>query len=249
MTFEDRRRPEKEAASPDHAIVASLPPGKRTLTGELPFRAEMEAAFGADFSAVKVATGQRDAMAALGAEAATVDEEVSFAEATPDRRLVAHELTHVIQNRAAGGGLAFRGALDVFVNVTRAGVIDDDAGSPVLQAPPIVVGERPLPLVGLADEDVGRLGRRDGLPAVVPEEVHAQHERGRADARGVDIDRQHIVVARRGSPVDCKADEPVVEAAAEEVLAPDRAEELRRRQVDVVAVAGVVDDLWASHSP
>lgn len=86
-------------------------PGKRTLTeklpagqqqrqqGQLPFRADMEQAFGQEFSAVKVATGQSSAMGKLGATAAARGEAIAFADADPDRRTVAHELTHVVQQR------------------------------------------------------------------------------------------------------------------------------------------------------
>lgn len=73
--------------------------GQRTATG-LPFRAELEAAFGVDFSSVQAAVGDRAGMAAIGAEAATSGERVSFKSESPSKELVAHELTHVQQQRA-----------------------------------------------------------------------------------------------------------------------------------------------------
>jgi len=44
-------------------------------------------------------------MSALGARAAASGEQVVFASASPDRALVAHELTHVVQQRGGGGGV------------------------------------------------------------------------------------------------------------------------------------------------
>jgi hypothetical protein len=106
------------AAGPATASAGPVA-GKRSLTdgmtgpaqaGEVPYRGEMEAAFGRDFSSVEAST-EPDAMAGLGAEAATLGNRVAFASADPDRRLVAHELTHVVQNHGDGGAIAFRGVL------------------------------------------------------------------------------------------------------------------------------------------
>ncbi len=73
----------------------------------LPFRAEMERAFGEDFSGVRVHVGKRDAMAALGASAAALGDEITFESSNPDRATVAHELAHVVQHRRGSiGGAA-----------------------------------------------------------------------------------------------------------------------------------------------
>jgi Domain of unknown function (DUF4157) len=71
---------------------------------EVPFRAEMEGAFGRDFSHVQSFTGQGEAMGAIGARAAAQGNQVAFASDSPDRKVVAHELTHVVQQTQAGGG-------------------------------------------------------------------------------------------------------------------------------------------------
>lgn len=76
--------------------------------GEVPYRREMERAFGQDFSGVKAHVGRKAEMSAIQAKAATVGESVAFAESRPDKRLVAHELTHVVQNRRAKGGGGLR---------------------------------------------------------------------------------------------------------------------------------------------
>jgi hypothetical protein len=62
----------------------------------------MESAFGADFSSVRTTLGAQSQMQALGAHAVAHDEHITFASTNPDRRLVAHELTHVIQQRRGG---------------------------------------------------------------------------------------------------------------------------------------------------
>jgi hypothetical protein len=78
----------------------------RATTGpgqEVPYRAEMERAFGHDLSGVRAHVGQGAALDGMGAQAAAQGEKVAFASATPDREVVAHELTHVVQQRQSGG--------------------------------------------------------------------------------------------------------------------------------------------------
>jgi hypothetical protein len=72
------------------------------LTGPpalLPYRAEMERAFGEDFSTVCVYFGQSGIRGALGVDAATRGEDIAFASWAPTREQVAHELAHVVQSR------------------------------------------------------------------------------------------------------------------------------------------------------
>jgi Domain of unknown function (DUF4157) len=76
---------------------------------ELPYRAQMERSFGQSFAGVEVHTGQALQMKALGANAATQGERVAFATPNPGPELVAHELTHVVQQRQAGGVGAVQG--------------------------------------------------------------------------------------------------------------------------------------------
>lgn len=73
-------------------------------SGPVPYRREMERAFGQDFSGVRAYMGRREPMETIGAHAAANGEDVAFAEHSPSKRLVAHELTHVVQRRKAGGG-------------------------------------------------------------------------------------------------------------------------------------------------
>ncbi len=73
-------------------------------------RAFMEPRFGADFSRVRIHTGRAAAQSAeaVNARAYTVGEDIAFAhgayvpESVSGRRLIAHELTHVLQQSNAG---------------------------------------------------------------------------------------------------------------------------------------------------
>lgn len=67
----------------------------------LPYRAEMERAFGQDFSGVHVQLGQ--SLDGVGALAVTDGEQVRFESQRPSKELVAHELVHVVQQRRHGG--------------------------------------------------------------------------------------------------------------------------------------------------
>src|SRR2546423_8571048 len=96
-----RKEARAEARDPGRAMDAAT----RGPSAELPHRGEMERAFNQSFGDVKVHTGQKEPMAALGAHAATEGRTVAFAEAQPAKQLVAHELTHVVQNQAGGGGI------------------------------------------------------------------------------------------------------------------------------------------------
>jgi nucleoid-associated protein YgaU len=69
---------------------------------QIPYRKEMEAAFGEDFSDVKSYLGRGSNLESLNANAATSGERVAFAGSSPDKKQVAHELTHVVQQRRSG---------------------------------------------------------------------------------------------------------------------------------------------------
>lgn len=97
------QRSERGAATakrPSNAFAAAASGG----FGQIPYREEMEARFGEDFSSVQSFVGR--GLDDLGALAATRGEQVVFSDASPDRQTVAHELTHVLQSRQGltGGG-------------------------------------------------------------------------------------------------------------------------------------------------
>jgi hypothetical protein len=89
---------------PGAVSLTSRLPATRGGGGGVPHQEQMEAAFGQDFSFVQAYTGQRDAMDSIGASAATRGNTVAFADEAPIPWLVAHELTHVVQQEKAGGG-------------------------------------------------------------------------------------------------------------------------------------------------
>lgn len=71
----------------------------------VPYKNEMESAFGQSFSGVQAHLGQADSMNAMGARAAASGDHVAFASSNPDKEVVAHELTHVVQQRGGNGGV------------------------------------------------------------------------------------------------------------------------------------------------
>lgn len=79
---------------------------------EVPYRADMERSFGQGFGSVRAHLGGHATagLDALNARAATKGETIAFESASPSRELVAHELTHVVQQRQGGGaGLQAKG--------------------------------------------------------------------------------------------------------------------------------------------
>jgi hypothetical protein len=87
---------QSEAQEPDAAMAE---PG-RALDPAI--RGEMEAALGADFASVRVHDGATAAASAhaLGARAYTVGEHIVVGSGGTDRQTMAHELTHVVQQRS-----------------------------------------------------------------------------------------------------------------------------------------------------
>jgi hypothetical protein len=85
------------------------PFGLHLLTGrpgDVPHRAELEPMFGQSFADVQATTGDRS-LAARGIRGAAEGSSLRFADANPARDVVAHELTHIAQQRQAGtAGLA-----------------------------------------------------------------------------------------------------------------------------------------------
>ncbi|MER5384406.1 DUF4157 domain-containing protein [Streptomyces sp. NPDC002688] len=97
--------------SKPHTHVARLLSGQGGARLEPDVRAVMEASLGADFSSVRVHTGQtaQESAQLLHATAYTVGRDVAFARGTfaprsaAGQELLAHELAHVVQNGAGTG--------------------------------------------------------------------------------------------------------------------------------------------------
>jgi hypothetical protein len=92
-------------------------------------RAKMERSFETDFGSVRVHqdTEAARSAAAFRARAYTVGEDVVLGEATPEPRTIAHELTHVVQQRAGpvdgtsiGGGVRVSDPADRFERAAEA---------------------------------------------------------------------------------------------------------------------------------
>jgi hypothetical protein len=79
-----------------------------TPSQAIPDRAALEARFGVDLSAVRMHVGEEanGIVRAAGALGLTFGEHIAFATDTPDSELIAHELAHVLQQRAGTGGEA-----------------------------------------------------------------------------------------------------------------------------------------------
>ena len=76
--------------------------GLSSSESEIPHKAELEQAFQQDFSSVKVHTGPKakEANQQLDSEAYTLGNHIVFGTDNPSKKLVAHELTHTVQQQA-----------------------------------------------------------------------------------------------------------------------------------------------------
>src|SRR5262245_2032718 len=112
---------------------------------DLSTRTFMESRFGRDFGNVRIHTGPIAAAAsrAMNADAFTIDRDIVFAEgayspaSATGRRLIAHELTHVEQQRVgasgvSGGTHAEREARDVSTAVAHGGRATVRHGAPTM---------------------------------------------------------------------------------------------------------------------
>ena len=127
-------------------------------SGEVPYRDEMQRRLGADFSSVQAYTG-RD-LAPLGARAATRGDQVTFAEANPDKEVVAHELTHVLQSRQGRAGGAA---------VSDPGDASEHEAREVASA--VTAGENPA-VTGAPSAAIHRQEDGEQREANVPDPVH-----------------------------------------------------------------------------
>ena len=141
---------EASGAAVPPAVAAALAGAGRPLDD--PLRSELGQRFGHDFGAVRIHDDAAAAASAraVDAQAYTVGHDVVFAEGrfapagAAGRRLLAHELAHVVQQSAAGAGLAKAGPLAV-------GAVDDPAERAADRAADAV-------LAGNAPVDVGASG-------------------------------------------------------------------------------------------
>jgi|GEM_PF-4699435 len=114
-------------------------------------RSFMESRFGQDFSAVRLHTGDaaRTSAEDMGARAYTVGPDIVFRDPSPSRRLLAHELAHVVQQSAAPAPLVQRDDKDQGSKspdlATRLTVIEDSAGETQSRLYQILHAGGPIP--------------------------------------------------------------------------------------------------------
>jgi aminoglycoside phosphotransferase (APT) family kinase protein len=132
----------------------------RPIHDAVPFQSEMEHAFGEDFSGVKTRLGAHAEMEQQGAHAVARGEELTFASSSPDRHLVAHELTHVIQQRRGGTAVAQGKAIDPGMR----GALETEADA---VAGRVAAGHSAGAIHGVAPGVELRDDRADVLPAPV----------------------------------------------------------------------------------
>ena len=85
-------------------VKAEVPANSKGKPLDKPTRVAMEEAFGANFSKVRIHTGPeaKEACKALGAKAFTHGSNIFLAGNKADAELLAHELTHVVQQGGRG---------------------------------------------------------------------------------------------------------------------------------------------------
>ncbi|MFI8088182.1 DUF4157 domain-containing protein [Streptomyces sp. NPDC086080] len=137
-----RARPASAPERYDTGVDGVLNSGGKPFTG--PVRQEMESRFGTDFSGVRLHTGPAAARSAraIGARAYTSGSHVVLGDGGGDKHTLAHELTHVIQQRQGpvsgtdhGNGLRISDPADHFEREAEANAHRVMAGpSPVQRA-------------------------------------------------------------------------------------------------------------------
>ena len=162
---------EKDAAQPgeqDHISADRLREAARHPR-PLPYRTELETQFGADLSGISLADGPEvtETLKAQGAEAAVIGDTI-LARPGAERPVIAHEVAHVLQQRAAG--------------VTPPG---PDAETEALDAEAHVAANRPVPPVETSIATDALAYRRPDaefeaeIVVAEPQEAAAEFEQGR----------------------------------------------------------------------
>jgi hypothetical protein len=164
---------------------------RRATTGaavEVPYRQEMEQAFGEDFRGVRSFLGQADAMTELGASAAAQGEDLAFASHLPDRDTVAHELAHVVQHRRGTTGGA---------ELSAPG---DAAETDADQAAAAVVAGRPAIIGAASSAAIHRSSPAPAAGVTPPPPPALQHPPGQGPEKG-DNEHKQIGAWERYTPV------------------------------------------------
>lgn len=157
------QRAEGSRATLDESVARAIEQ-RRGAGAPLPphVREEMEPAFGRDFSDVRVHAGSEahELNESVQARAFTVGSDIFFKHGTYDttssggKKLLAHELTHVVQQSGAGGGTP--------TTVTDPHDASERQADAVAQAVTASAGEGPpaTPAVARSEEEI-RIGRQE----------------------------------------------------------------------------------------
>ncbi|MDG4786283.1 DUF4157 domain-containing protein [Micromonospora sp. WMMD1102] len=185
----DGQRPAPEPVQRS-AVSEVLRSAGQPLDG--PTRTDMEARLGADFSDVRLHTGAlaRRSAAEVGARAYTSGRHVVIGQGGADRHTLAHELTHVIQQRSGpvagtddGHGLRVSDPGDAFeraaeANATRALAAPRPAGGPGVAGGGTDADRGAVQRMVAGDDEVevGPSGKRERSES--PEEAHKRARPG-----------------------------------------------------------------------
>ena len=138
---------EKARASTTASATAPIPPDERTeldetlggtasrAPSELPYRAEMERGFGRSLGHVEAHLGMAAELAPHGAQAIAARNVVAFADADPSPAIVAHEVTHVVQNEQAGSAAPMASGLVAPRDSAAEAEADEIAGQVAVHGP------------------------------------------------------------------------------------------------------------------
>src|SRR3954463_1782445 len=126
----------------------------------------------------------------------------------------------------------------------KCGVVGDESGRATAQRGPQRIGQRTLDQGLSVDEHVDGFRSDDRLRLAGDPERRADGEGGRAETVGCNRQLQHLVEARRRLPFDRLLDQLKIEIPLEELgQYADRPQEFVDRNIDVLAVARIEDDL------
>jgi hypothetical protein len=164
-TDAENRASEPETAGIGGDLAKALP--SAPVAEPVPHLEAVEASFGTDFSDVRARTGATE-LRDQGADAVTDGRNVAFAEESPSPALVAHELTHVVQQDRAGETGAIAASGDVSTvdepaeREARAVGAAVDRGEP---ASSVEIGATPAARFHLSpDGSAAEVARRDDPP-------------------------------------------------------------------------------------
>lgn len=235
-----RRGPTGRAGSVDgdtEGQIRSLRSGGQPLPTST--RAFFESRFGRDFSGVRVHTGSQadEAARSIDAEAFTLGTDIAFAEGnyrphtTAGRRLLAHELTHVVQQDGDPGAVQRQESLES----AAAGVAEELVTTAVPQSKYVIIAGK---LATAAADGIGK-----GIEAA---RERLNREEGPPDQAAL-VGTKNIICKRHPNLEQCKGYDPNEQRSQEEVYEQAmRGTHLTRRryeralaELDDVALAGL----------